>query len=153
MNHRSRFVDRALAYLGRNKGFYGFVVAPTLASALYFVFFASPQYVSEAQFIVQGQHNQSGTMLAGLLEASGGGSASEDTYAVQDYVTSRDAAQLLIKTEGLAAAYNNPSADILARFPNFYTGRTFEHFYSYYRRHVIAELDTTTGVSTAGPHV
>jgi len=148
VNHRSRFVDRALAYLGRNKGFYGFVVAPTLASALYFVFFASPQYVSEAQFIVQGQHNQSGTMLAGLLEASGGGSASEDTYAVQDYVTSRDAAQLLIKTEGLAAAYNNPSADILARFPNFYTGRTFEHFYSYYRRHVIAELDTTTGVST-----
>lgn len=148
VNHRSRFVDRAQAYIRRNKGFCGFVVAPTLASALYFAAFASPQYVSEAQFIVQGQHNQSSTMLAGLLEASGGGSASEDTYAVQDYVTSRDAAQLLLKTEKLASAYNNGSADALARFPNFYSGRTFEHFYSYYRRHVIAELDTTTGVST-----
>lgn len=148
VKHRTHFVDRVRAYVSRNKGFCGFVIAPTLASALYFAAFASPQYVSEAQFIVQGQHNQSSTMLAGLLEASGGGSASEDTYAVQDYVTSRDAAQLLLKTEKLASAYDNASADALARFPNFYSGHTFEHFYSYYRRHVIAELDTTTGVST-----
>jgi len=139
---------RVSSFVKRNAGFCGFVVLPTVVSAVYFAVFAAPQYVSEAQFIVQGQHNQSSMMLAGLLEAGGGGSASEDTYAVQDYVTSRDAAQLLLRTENLGAAYQTPAADALARFPNFYSGRTFEHFYAYYRRHVIAELDTTTGVST-----
>jgi len=139
---------RVRLFIKRNAGFCGFVVLPTVVSAIYFTVFASPQYVSEAQFIVQGQHSQSNLMLAGLLEAGGGGSASEDTYAVQDYVTSRDAAALLLRTENLAAAYQIPAADALARFPNFYSGHTFEHFYAYYRRHVIAELDTTTGVST-----
>ncbi|MBS1095859.1 capsule biosynthesis protein [Gluconobacter wancherniae] len=140
---------RVRSFVKHNAGFCGFVLLPTVVSAIYFVAFASPQYVSEAQFIVQGQHNQSNLMLAGLLQAGGGGgSASEDTYAVQDYVTSRDAAQLLLRTENLGAAYRTPTADALARFPNFYSGHTFEHFYAYYRRHVIAELDTTTGVST-----
>lgn len=139
---------RVRSFVKRNAGFCSFVVLPTVVSAVYFAVFASPQYVSEAQFIVQGQHNQSNLMLAGLLEAGGGGSASEDTYAVQDYVTSRDAAELLLRTENLGAAYQTPAADALARFPNFYSGHTFEHFYAYYRRHVIAELDTTTGVST-----
>ncbi|NVN45136.1 capsule biosynthesis protein [Asaia siamensis] len=139
---------RIRSFVKRNAGFCGFVVLPTAMSAIYFAAFASPQYVSEAQFIVRGQHNQSNIMLAGLLEAGGGGSASEDTYAVQDYLTSRDAAELLLRTENLGAAYQSPTADALARFPNFYSGRTFEHFYAYYRRHIIAELDTTTGVST-----
>jgi len=148
INRSGGLAGRISALVRRQKGFFGFVVLPTFASAIYFIVFASPQYVSEAQFIVQGQHNQSSTMLAGLLEASGGASASEDTYAVQDYLTSRDAAELLLRTENLRAAYSNPVGDALARFPNFYSGHTFEHFYRYYRRHVIAELDTTTGVST-----
>ncbi|WP_122050038.1 capsule biosynthesis protein [Asaia bogorensis] len=139
---------RVSSFAKRNAGFCAFVVLPTVVSAVYFSVFASPQYVSEAQFIVQGQHNQSNLMLAGLLEAGAGGSASEDTYAVQDYVTSRDAAELLLRTENLGAAYQKSAADALARFPNFYSGHTFEHFYAYYRRHVVAELDTTTGVST-----
>lgn len=141
-------IARIKRYVWRNKGFCGSVIFPTLAATIYYVIFASPQYVSEAQFIVQGQHNQSSTMLAGLLEASGGASASEDTYAVQDYVTSRDAADLLRHTQNLDAVYDKPYADTLARFPNFYSGKTFEHFYKYYKNHVIAELDTTTGVST-----
>lgn len=148
INRFATLSGRVRTYVCRNKGFCGFVILPTLVSAVYFAFFASPQYVSEAQFIVQGQKNQSNNMLAGLLEASGGGSASEDTYAVQDYVTSRDAAEMLVRTQDLRVVYSNPVADALARFPNFYSGRTFEHFYKYYRRHVIAELDTTTGVST-----
>jgi len=139
---------RIMATVRRKPGFFGFVVLPTLLAAVYYAVFASPQYVSEAQFVVQGQRNQSNLMLAGLLEAGGGASASEDTYAVQDYVTSRDAAELLLRTQHLKDAFDTPAADGLARFPNFYSGHTFEHFYAYYRRHVIAELDTTTGVST-----
>ncbi|WP_418610343.1 capsule biosynthesis protein [Gluconobacter cerinus] len=118
-----------------------------MLTAIYFGAFASPQYISNAQFVVRGQTTQSGSMLAGLLQGGSSG-ATEDTYAVQDYLMSRDAAELLIENDSLKSIYYPPKADALARFPNFYSGKTFEHFYAYYQRHVIAELDTTTGIST-----
>jgi len=124
------------------------VVLPTLLAIIYYGLIASPQYVSQADFVVRGQTSQTPGLLAGILSSGGATGGSEDTYAVQDYVMSRDAAQLLLKTQDLAHVFNVPEADALARFPNFYSGRTFEHFYSYYKKHVKAELDTTTGLST-----
>ena len=121
---------------------------PTLVSATYLFGFASPQYVAEANFVVRGQTNAPAGMLSTLLFSAGGGATSEDTYAVQDYMVSRDAAKLLIKTQGLKAVFNPPKADQIARFPNFFSGTTFEHFYRYYQSHVTAELDTTTNIST-----
>ncbi|MBS1070998.1 capsule biosynthesis protein [Gluconobacter cerinus] len=135
------------SWIRRNRVFVPLVLAPTILTAIYYAVFATPQYMSEAQFVVRGQTAQSGGTLAGLLEGGGSG-ATEDTYAVQDYVMSRDAAAFLIKTENLRAVFDVPKADALARFPNFYTGTTFEHFFSYYQKHIIAELDTTTGLST-----
>ena len=139
-------MPRINAWVRGNLGLCIGVILPTLLSAAYYSFLATPQYVSEAEFVVRGQNNQPNLMLAGLLEGSGGG-ATEDTYAVQTYVTSRDAAQLLVRTQNLKSVYDTPIADALARFPNFYSGHTFEHFYQYYKKHVVAELDTTTGVS------
>ncbi|MBF0852405.1 capsule biosynthesis protein [Gluconobacter sp. R75690] len=139
-------MPRINAWVRGNLGLCIGVILPTLLSAAYYAFLATPQYVSEAEFVVRGQNNQPNLMLAGLLEGGGGG-ASEDTYAVQAYVTSRDAAQLLVRTQNLKSVYDTPIADALARFPNFYSGHTFEHFYQYYKKHVVAELDTTTGVS------
>lgn len=136
-----------LAWMRRRATFLGVVVFPTLVAAGYYGLVASPQYMSEAEFVVRGQTSQTPGMLAGLL-SPGSSSGSEDTYAVQDYVTSRDAAHLLLQTQDLARVYDTPKADAIARFPNFYSGTTFEHFFSYYRRHVKAELDTTTGLST-----
>ncbi|MEJ5155928.1 capsule biosynthesis protein [Gluconobacter wancherniae] len=124
------------------------VVLPTLLAIIYYGLIASPQYVSQADFIVRGQTPQTPGLLAGILSSGGATGGSEDTYAVQDYVMSRDAAQLLLKTQDLSHVFNIPEADVLARFPNFYSGDTFEHFYRYYKRHVKAELDTTTGLST-----
>ncbi|GBD57556.1 capsule biosynthesis protein [Gluconobacter wancherniae] len=124
------------------------VVLPTLLAIIYYGLIASPQYVSQADFIVRGQTPQTPGLLAGILSSGGATGGSEDTYAVQDYVMSRDAAQLLLKTQDLSHVFNIPEADVLARFPNFYSGGTFEHFYRYYKRHVKAELDTTTGLST-----
>lgn len=143
----NRFIYRFSAWARRKVVFLGFVVLPTLFAAAYFALIASPQYQSEAEFVVRGQASQAPSALAGLL---GGGSSSgtEDTYAVQEYVTSRDAARLLMRTQNLEKVFNTPKADVLARFPNFYSGKTFEHFYLYYQRHITAELDTITGLST-----
>ncbi len=125
------------------------VMLPTLLAAFYYFGIASPQYVSEAQFVVRGQSNSSPGMLSSLLQtAGGGGSATEDTYVVQNYMMSRDAASYLIRTADLRAIFNRPGADILARFPSPFHGRTFEHFFWHYQHQVMAELDTTTGIST-----
>lgn len=124
------------------------VVLPTLLSAIYFLFLASPQYVSEAQFVVRGQGTSSPGMLSSLLQTAGGSTASEDTYAVQDYMMSRDATVRLVQTVNLKTMFARRDADPIARFPNSFTGHSFEHFYRYYRRHVMADLDTTTGIST-----
>lgn len=136
------------AWSKRHFAFLLTVVLPTLLAVIYYGFVASPQYVSQADFVVRGQTPQTPGLLAGILPTGGGAGGSEDTYAVQDYVVSRDAAQLLLKRDDLAHAFNIPEADALARFPNFYSGRTFEHFYHYYKKHVKAELDVTTGLST-----
>lgn len=145
---KTNLLGRVGARIQRKPGFFCVVLVPTLLTAIYYATYATPQYVSEAQFIVQGQKNQSNIMLSGLLEAGNGTSASEDTYAVQDYVVSRDAAKWLIKNEGLKEVFSKKNADIFSKFPNFYSGKTFEHFFSFYKRHVIADLDTTSGVST-----
>ncbi len=125
------------------------VILPTILTISYFIFLATPQYVSEAQFVVRGEGVAPPGALASLLETTGSGSAtSEDTYAVQDYMMSRDAMDLLIKDDDLQAIFARRNADFIARFPNFLQGQTREHFYRYYQRHVLAELDSTSGIST-----
>ena len=61
---------------------------------------------------------------------------------------SRDAAQELIANQDLKDVFNRPEADVLSRFPEFWRGETFEHFYKYYQDHVSVTLDSNTGVST-----
>jgi len=51
------------------------VLLPTLIAAAYFLFFAAPQYVSEAQFVVRGEGTAPPGALSTLLGATGGGGA------------------------------------------------------------------------------
>ncbi|KON64232.1 chain length determinant protein [Komagataeibacter europaeus] len=125
------------------------VVTPTFLTALYLVFIATPQYISEAHFVVRGHSSQSGISLSNILQSSGGGggATSENTYVVQDYMQSRDAAELLIKQNQLLDVYSRPEADFLARYPLFGFGKNFEHFYKYYQGHVLVEQDSETNIS------
>jgi len=140
-------MHRVAAWIRQHVIFLGVVILPTVLASGYYGLIASPQYQSEAEFVVRGQPSPSPGALAGLLSAGSSG-GTEDTYVVQEYMTSRDAAQLMLRTQNIASVFNRPGTDALARYPNFYSGRTFEHFYSYYQRHVKAELDSTTGLST-----
>lgn len=132
----------------RRASFLLFVILPTLVATVYYGLFAAPQYVSQAQFVVRGQGNQSPGMLSSLLAVGGGSSASEDTYAVQNYIMSRDAAQEMSRQEDLRAVFDRSEADPLSRFPGFFSSDTFESFFRFYQKHIIAELDSTTSIST-----
>jgi capsular polysaccharide transport system permease protein len=132
------------------------VVLPTVVAGGYLYGVASDQYVSEARFVVRGPSQQSPGVLSGLLQTAGVSRAQDDTYAVQDYMLSRDALEELVKQSGLKDIFARPEADALSRFPFSLTlpglpaihgGDSFEHLFKYYLKHVDVEMDSTTGVS------
>jgi len=145
---RKSFSRKVMRWLKNRPGFNLIVLLPTFLAIFYYGAVASPQYVSHAYFVVRGAGAQTPNMLGGLIPGMGGSGSTEDTYAVQTYMMSRDAARTLIQSQNLRAVFNHPGADFLARFPTFFRGNTFEHFFSYYQKHIIAELDTTTGISS-----
>ncbi|WP_336947637.1 capsule biosynthesis protein [Asaia sp. HN010] len=139
---------KAARWLKGHPGFNLIVFFPTFLAIMYYGCVASPQYVSHAYFVVRGAGAQTPNMLGGLIPGMGGAGNTEDTYAVQTYMMSRDAARALMQSQRLRAVFDHPNADFLARFPTFFRGNTFEHFFSYYQKHIVAELDTTTGISS-----
>ena len=124
------------------------VATPTVLAGTYLFGYASFQYVSEAKFVVRGPTAQAPGMLSSLLQTAGLSRAQDDTYAVQEYIQSRDAMNELIQAQNLRQAFDDPSIDPLSRFPAPYGGDTFEHFFKYYQSHVDVLLDSSTGVST-----
>jgi capsular polysaccharide transport system permease protein len=127
--------------------FFLVVVLPTVIGATYYYGFAADQYVSEARFVVRGPAQQTSTGLANILQTAAGTRSQDDTYAVQDYILSRDALQELVDSAGLKDIFARAEADRLSRFPGPGGGDTFEHLYKYYLKHVDVQMDSTTGVS------
>ncbi|WP_147093892.1 capsule biosynthesis protein [Swaminathania salitolerans] len=141
------FLQRLYPRTTKAKLFYGTVIAPTFVTALYLYLVASPQYISETHFLVRGSQNHSLPSLANVMEGSLGGGASENTYAVQDYMVSRDAMDLLRRELHLEQIYNRKGADFIARYPAFFLHKTMESFYWYYKRHIKVVLDADTSLS------
>ena len=55
-------------------------------------------------------------------------------YAVNEYVVSRDAVDLLVRDHNLRAILARPEADIFNRFPNFFSRDNKEQLYRRFRR-------------------
>lgn len=133
------------------------VVLPTLLAAGYLFAFAADQYVSEARFVVRGSQQQVPSLLSNFMQSTGMSRAEDDTYAVQDYILSRDALTELVQKEGIKDVFDRPEGDILTRFPSpllqfadlrkTVLGDSFEHLFRHYLRHVDVRMDSTTGVS------
>ena len=125
-----------------------FVLAPTAAASGYMFAFAADQYVSEAKFVVRSEQGApAGGALTSLLQGIGASRAQDDTFAVQDYILSRDGLEELNQSIDVRKVYDRPEADILTRFPGPFFGTTFEHLYKYYLNRVDINYDSTTGVT------
>lgn len=124
------------------------VVAPTLIATLYFGFFASPRYVSEARFIVrapsQGQPSSLGVALQGVGLSSG----PVDSFAVHEFINSRDGLRQALKQVDVKAIYSGRGADVFSRFPRPFEKVTDESLFKTYQRFVDVGYDSTTGIST-----
>ncbi len=144
-----RYGTRAGAFFrSLNIWFWAIVGVPTLAAGVYYFALASDQYMSEAKFIVRGPSKTPANALSAMLSSSPT-SVSEDTFAVQEFLLSRDAVTRLDREDGLRAIFSRPEGDLLTRFPGLmFWRKDFEALYKAYAYFVSVQIDATTGVST-----
>jgi len=134
-----------------NVWFWAIVGIPTLLAAVYFFGLASNLYLSEAQFIVRAPTRATLPSIGALLSGTQVPGI-EDTYAVTDFIMSRDAVRGLEKEVDLRAVLGRQEGDVFMRFPGALSlGRKdFEALYKAYPRFVSVEIDTQSGIATLG---
>ena len=125
------------------------VAAPLLCAALYLFAVASPRFASEASFIIRSTDNGGeGASLAAMAQSSGTSRAIDETYAVNDYLSSRDVLELLVAKNDLRGLLSRPGADAINRFPTFWVPNDNERLYRRFNSMVSATVDDETGIST-----
>jgi capsular polysaccharide transport system permease protein len=146
---RTRAPGRLAAFLrSLNIWFWAIVGLPTLLAGVYFFAIASDLYFSEVKFLVRGPAKPSGALSA-LLTSAAVSTVPEDTYAVHEYLLSRDAVRRLERENDLRVLLARPEGDLISRFPGvMYWRRDFEALYAAYSHFVSVEIDSTSGVST-----
>jgi capsular polysaccharide transport system permease protein len=140
--------ELAIGSWRRHRLFIGVVVLPMLIAAVYLIAIAAPRYSSSASFIVRSTSQQSENPLATIAQQSGLATASEETYAVNAYLTSRDVVDLLAKNNDLRATLTRPQADFLFRYPTFWLPDDNEFLYQRFQWMVSAYVDDVTSIST-----
>jgi capsular polysaccharide transport system permease protein len=129
--------------------FLGTVIVPTLLATVYYGLIASDVYISESRFIVRSPQRpvQAGA-LGSFLQSTGFTHSQDDTYAVQDFITSRDALRQLDQKLSLSKMFSQPGIDFLNRFGALDWDKSFEMLYRYYKKRVTVEYDSASSIST-----
>jgi capsular polysaccharide transport system permease protein len=128
--------------------FLGTVIVPTLLASVYYGLIASDIYISESRFIVRSPQRpvQSG-FLGSFLQGTGISRAQDDTFAVHDFIVSRDALMQLNGKLDLAKMFSQSDIDFLGRFGALEWDKSFETLYRYYKKRVSVEYDSTSSIS------
>jgi len=74
--------------------------------------------------------------------------ASDESYEVSAYLTSRDVVDLLAKSNNLRAILSRPEADFVFRFPTFWLPDNSEFLYQRFQWMATAKVDDSTSIST-----
>jgi capsular polysaccharide transport system permease protein len=121
--------------------FLAVVVLPTIVATLYFGLLAEDVYVSESRILVRSPDKPGVSPLGAVLGSSAIGGASEESYAVREYLQSR-AALAHINRDGLVTrAYGDPDLFFIDRFGGL-GGRSTEQLYDYFSDRLSVEEGT-----------
>ena len=125
------------------------VVIPTLLSCYYFILVASKVYISEAHFVVRSPQRQTVMGLTAMLQGAGFSHSQNDSYAVHDYILSRDALKILEKEFKFKTLFSQKKIDIFNRFGALDFDTSFEALYRYYQDKVVKiKFDTVSSITT-----
>jgi capsular polysaccharide transport system permease protein len=127
--------------------FSALVALPTACAALYYGFWAAPQFVSHTEYIVRGVDAHRASGLTSLLNPFGISRAADETSAIESFLKSRDALEKLDARVNLRAVYGAAAADRLARFPRVWERDSFENLFAYTRNFITVSKDPASGVT------
>src|SRR3954451_1971039 len=84
-----------------NLWFWAIVGLPTLLAGVYYFAIASDLYLSEVKFLVRGPARTTSSAVGAMFSSAAVAATSEDTYAVHEYLLSRDAVRRLERENNL----------------------------------------------------
>ncbi|WP_457587913.1 hypothetical protein [Ensifer canadensis] len=131
---------------GRKNSFVFFVVMPSLASAIYYFWVASDQYISETRMIVRtiGVSEQFDTSEKREGRSIiGGDSLTQDSYIVANYLKSPQLVRKLDEEMGLRALFSKGTIDVMSRLAD---DISFEELYKYWVKQVDTYVDGPSGI-------
>lgn len=124
------------------------VAIPTLLVALYYAFWASDVYTSEARFVVRSPERPGPSTLGTLLQGAGFSKAQEESLTVREYILSRDALRVLVDRLRLKEAYASKDVDVFSRFGGLDFDDSFEALHRYYQGKVDVQADSSSSIVT-----
>jgi capsular polysaccharide transport system permease protein len=140
--------QRRASLLRRHWLFASTVCVPLALAILYYGFIASGQFISETRFVIRtSSHNDIGN-LASFMQDQKISRASDETFAVAEYLKSRDILSSLVANTGLRAILSRPGADFVNRFPNFYSRDNLEELYEHFLGIVDVRIDAQSGIAS-----
>ena len=122
------------------------VIAPTFLAIIYFGFIAADIYINESQFVVRSPQKQSASPLGLFFQSAGFSRSQDDSYTVQNVITSRDALRELEKHLNIRHSFSK--GDFVSRFPGLDFDNSFENMHRYYLKRVSAQLDNSSSIIT-----
>lgn len=140
-------------FFRRHGLFFLCVLLPTALAAAYFGLYASNLFISEARYVVRSPNQKgssSGGMGAMLQGAgfSGFAKVPDEVMAVSEYITSRDALNLLQDSLKLRETWGASTVDFFQRFDPFHWNNSLESLYEYYPHRVRVNVQPTSGITT-----
>jgi capsular polysaccharide transport system permease protein len=124
------------------------VLLPMLLAACYYGLVASDVYISESRFVVRNPQRPNQSGLGALLQGTAFSRSQDDTYAVHDFILSRDALRELQEKLDLRSIYSRDHIDIVNRFPALDRDASFEAFYRYYQDRIFIGYDSVSSITT-----
>lgn len=121
---------------------------PVALASLYLGLIAADQFISETSFIVRSSARSDLGNFASLMQGQKLSRATDETFAVSEYLTSRDAMLALVQNNHLRDILARPEADMFNRFPNFFSRQSNEDLYRHFQRFIDVKIDSESGIST-----
>ncbi|WP_029673705.1 hypothetical protein [Brevundimonas naejangsanensis] len=124
------------------------VLLPTVLGALYWGLIATPRYVSEAHFVVRKTDEARPSNLGLMLQNVGLSAGVADSFAIQEYMSSRDAAAALNTKFDFSAVFGRKGVDLFSRYPAPFVSPSDEAQYDVLRRYVSVSYNGGSGITT-----
>ena len=138
-----------MVFWRRHRLFFVTVVLPMAIAAGFLLFVATPRYSSTASFIVRSiDQSAAQDVLSSMAQGMASTVASDETYAINTYLTSRDAVDQLVRNNDLREILSRPRGDLVFRYPTFWLPDNKEFMCRRFQWMATASVDPETGIST-----